>query len=237
MKRNLFIYIVCLLSVFRSEAQYSVNGSATQDNCHCYTLTQNIGLQFGAVWNNNRIDLNQSFDFTFQVYLGCVDANGADGIAFVLQNISTTIGTTGSGGGSMGYFGISPAVGVTLDTYQNTSPDNDPYYDHIAIQLNGNTDHNSINTITPLTQASATSTNIEDCQNHTMRIVWNAVTKTMTVYFDNVLRLTILLIQFLVVTAWCTGVSQEPPEDCLMFKNSVLSLRLLFISCPIKKSA
>jgi gliding motility-associated-like protein len=180
--------LIFTLSFFSSKAQYSINGSASLNSCHCYTLTQNVGGQFGAVWNNNRIDLNQSFDFTFQVYLGCVDFNGADGIAFVLQNSSTTIGTTGTGGGSMGYLGISPAVGVTLDTYQNTSPDNDPYYDHIAIQLNGNTDHNNVNTITPLTAISASSDNVEDCQNHTLRIVWNSVTKNMAVYFDNALR-------------------------------------------------
>lgn len=187
MKRLVYILILTV-SFFFSEAQYSINGSASLNSCHCYTLTQNVGSQFGAVWNNNKINLNQSFDFTFQVFLGCVDGNGADGIAFVLQNSSTTIGTTGNGGGSMGYYGITPAVGVTLDTYQNGSPDNDPYYDHIAIQLNGNTDHNSVNTITPLAAISATGNNVEDCQNHLLRIVWNAVTKNMAVYFDNVLR-------------------------------------------------
>jgi gliding motility-associated-like protein len=39
-------------------------------------------------------------------------------------------------------------------------------------------------------QASAASDNIEDCQWHTFRIVWNAVTKTITVYFDGTQRLT-----------------------------------------------
>lgn len=174
-----------------SQAQYSVNGSAVQNTCRCYTLTPNITTQFGAVWNNNKINLNQSFDFTFQVFLGCTDANGADGIAFVLQKTSTTIGTTGTGGGSMGYFGINPAVGVTLDTYQNTSPDNDPFYDHIAIQLNGNTNHLSANTITPPTPISATNNNVEDCLNHNLRITWNATTKNMVVYFDAQQRLSV----------------------------------------------
>ncbi len=174
-----------------SQAQYSVNGSAVQNTCRCYTLTPNITTQFGAVWNNNKINLNQSFDFTFQVFLGCTDGNGADGIAFVLQKTSTTIGTTGTGGGSMGYLGINPAVGVTLDTYQNTSPDNDPFYDHIAIQLNGNTNHLSANTITPPTPISATNNNVEDCLNHNLRVVWNATTKNMIVYFDAQQRLSV----------------------------------------------
>ncbi len=186
--KQFYLMLSLVFVMYGANAQYSVNGSAIQDNCRCYTLTQSITTQFGAVWNNNKINLNQSFDFTFQVFLGCTDANGADGIAFVLQKTSTTIGTTGSGGGSMGYFGINPAVGVTLDTYQNSSPDNDPSYDHIAIQLNGNTDHNSPNTITPPTPISATSNNVEDCQNHNLRIVWNATTKNLSIYFDGQLR-------------------------------------------------
>ena len=189
--RYFFTLLILMIVSAHSQAQYSVNGSAVQNTCRCYTLTPNITTQFGAVWNNNKINLNQSFDFTFQVFLGCTDGNGADGIAFVLQKTSTTIGTTGTGGGSMGYLGINPAVGVTLDTYQNTSPDNDPFYDHIAIQLNGNTNHLSANTITPPTPISATNNNVEDCLNHNLRVVWNATTKNMIVYFDAQQRLSV----------------------------------------------
>jgi gliding motility-associated-like protein len=189
--RYFFTLLALTIISAHSKAQYSVNGSAVQNTCRCYTLTPNILTQFGAVWNNNKINLNQSFDFTFQVFLGCTDGNGADGIAFVLQKTSTTIGTTGTGGGSMGYLGINPAVGVTLDTYQNTSPDNDPFYDHIAIQLNGNTNHLSANTITPPTPISATNNNVEDCLNHNLRVVWNATTKNMIVYFDAQQRLSV----------------------------------------------
>ena len=166
-------------------AQYTLNGSATINNCHCYTLTPNILTQSGSVWNNNRIDLNQPFTFTFEIFLGCTDANGADGIAFVLQPISTSVGTTGSG---MGYGGITPAIGVTLDTYQNTIPDNDPFYDHIAIQLNGDLNHSSANTITPLTPISATTNDIEDCAWHRLKISWNPITTTLMVWFDDQLR-------------------------------------------------
>ena len=118
MKRIFFI--IGLFINFVAAGQYTINGNATQDNCHCYTLTQSINTQQGSVWNNTKIDLSQSFDFTFQVFLGCTDFNGADGIAFVLQPISTSVGTNGGG---MGFEGISPSVAVTLDTYQNSSPD------------------------------------------------------------------------------------------------------------------
>ena len=181
----LFIVLSMIACLNFATAQYTVNGNATQDNCHCYTLTQAINTQGGSVWNNNKINLNQSFDFTFQVFLGCADGNGADGIAFVLQPISASVGTSGGG---MGFQGVNPSVGVTLDTYQNSSPDNDPFYDHIAIQLNGDINHSSINTLTPLTPISAINNNVEDCQNHTVRIVWDAISKNMTVYFDGQLR-------------------------------------------------
>lgn len=185
MKKAFLILFLFYISLDCS-AQYTINGNASQNNCHCYTLTNNFLDQKGSVWNNNQIDLNQSFDFKFSVFLGCSDFNGADGIAFVLQPISLSVG---SSGGGMGFQFISPSVGVTLDTYQNASPDNDPYYDHIAIQLNGDINHLSSNTLTPYTPISATSDDVEDCNNHSLSVVWNAPTKNIKVYFDNTLRL------------------------------------------------
>jgi gliding motility-associated-like protein len=180
---------ICLLFFWNStiKAQYTVNGNAFRENCNCYTLTNNQLGQSGSVWNNNRIDLSQSFDFTFEVFLGCNDA-GADGIAFVLQPISTIVG---SSGGGMGFQGINPSLGVTLDTYQNSTPDGDPSYDHIAIQLNGDVVHTTANAITPLTPISATSNNVEDCQSHLLKIVWDAPSTTMTIFFDGVQRLSV----------------------------------------------
>jgi gliding motility-associated-like protein len=141
----------------------------------------------GSVWNNNRIDLTTSFDFSFIVYLGCGNQPGADGIAFVLQPISTSVG---GAGGSMGVGGINPSVAVTLDTYQNAGSDNDPAADHIAIQLNGDVFHNSANNISATVSASATSDNIEDCKEHVLRVNWNAATKIITAYFDGQQRVT-----------------------------------------------
>lgn len=109
------------------------------------------------MWNNNKIDLTQSFDFNFDVFLGSNDA-GADGIVFVLQPISTSVGSTGGG---LGYDGITPAVGVTIDTWQNGN-DNDPAFDHIAIQLNGNLNHNVANNIAGPVTAINGNNNIED---------------------------------------------------------------------------
>ncbi len=188
MRKLLSTAISCLL-LSVSHAQYVTNGNATQESCRCYTLTTTNADQHGTAWNINRIDLQQNFNFYFQVFLGCADGNGADGMAFVLQNAGLNAISTATGGG-MAIEGIAPLAAVTLDTYQNTSPDNDPAYDHIAIQINGNLDHNSANCLTPLTPISATSDNVEDCQNHILRVSWDAASKIMSVYFDGQLRLT-----------------------------------------------
>src|SRR6266487_808946 len=186
MKKLLIFFFLPLLGVFISKnslSQYILNGSATQNNCNCYTLTTANNTLSGSVWNSNKINLNNSFDFHFNVYLGCQDFNGADGIVFILQPISTRVGTTGEG---MGFEGITPSVGISLDTWQNFNR-NDPAYDHISIQLNGTVTHGA-DLAGPI-PASATSDNIEDCAWHVFRITWDASTKTLTTYFDGQFRL------------------------------------------------
>ncbi|MBB1284713.1 PKD domain-containing protein [Flavisolibacter sp. BT320] len=175
--------IVLLLSLQTGYGQYILNGSAQKVSCNCYTLTDERINQSGSVWNSNKIDLSQSFDFWFTVFLGCRDAVGADGIVFILQPVSTSVGTTGAG---MGFEGVSPSVGIALDTWQNLNQ-NDPDFDHISMQLNGSINH--AGDLAGPVAASIASNNIEDCQWHKLRIKWNAVTKTLTAYFDNVLRL------------------------------------------------
>jgi len=176
--------VVLTISFQQLVAQYTVNGNATRDNCHCYTLTPDVLTQSGSVWNNFKIDLTQSFDFNFEINLGCSDA-GADGIVFVLQPISTSVGTSGGG---LGFSGITPSAGVTIDTWQNTDI-SDPAFDHIAIQLNGNIDHaNSAANIAGPVTVLAASDNIEDCQWHTLRIQWDAVAKQLAAYIDGNLR-------------------------------------------------
>ena len=171
-----------------ASAQYTLNGSATKDDCHCYTLTPDVNTRSGSVWNNNKIDLTQSFTFTFNVFLGCTDALGADGIVFVLQPISTSIGSTGGG---LGFEGITPSVGVTLDTWQNTN-NTDPAYDHVAIQINGDLNHTSANNLAGPVRISAVSDNVEDCNWHILKITWDAPSRQYEVYFDGSLRLTLV---------------------------------------------
>lgn len=177
-----FLHGLLSCSSLFSYSQYILNGAATQNSCNCYTLTPAQFTQAGSVWNSNKINLTNPFDFWFNVNLGCVDANGADGIVFILQPISTSIGSTGGG---MGFSGISPSIGITLDTWQNMEY-NDPLFDHISIQSNGNVTHGS--DLAGPVQVSSSTDNIEDCQWHVFRISWDPVTQWLRAYFDNVLR-------------------------------------------------
>jgi gliding motility-associated-like protein len=183
-RKNIIISLCFLLThipVF-SFSQYILNGAAVQNSCNCYSLTPASFTQAGSVWNANKINLNNPFDFSFNVFLGCQDLNGADGIVFMLQPISTSIGSTGEG---MGFSGITPSIGITLDTWQNFNL-NDPVFDHISIQANGNPAHGG--DLAGPAQASSASDNIEDCQWHVFRISWNPATQSLKAYFDDHLR-------------------------------------------------
>jgi gliding motility-associated-like protein len=187
-------WLAFIITLFIGEnilAQYTVNGNAAQISCNEYRLTQAVNTQSGSVWNNIKIDLNQSFDFNFDVILsaaGFLNDGGADGIAFVLQPISTSVGTSGGG---LGYEGVNPAVGVTIDTYQNPN-NNDPTYDHIAIQLNGDIGHSSANNIAGPVTALSGNDNIEDGVWHSLHIQWDATTKTFSASVDGVLRVSVV---------------------------------------------
>jgi gliding motility-associated-like protein len=179
-----FLLFVLFAVPLRSQTNtYVLNGTATQDNCNCYTLTTATNFANGSVWNATKIDLSSPFDFSFNVNLGCKDSDGADGIVFILQTVATSIG--GAGGG-MGFLGVTPSIGITLDTWQNIDY-NDPAFDHISIQLNGNLNHGT-DLAGPIV-ASTTSDNIEDCQWHILRIKWDPATKIISTYFDGAFRL------------------------------------------------
>jgi gliding motility-associated-like protein len=190
-----FVAIFLLIAVFAGKPEtyaqvsnpYFLNGSASQDNCNCYTLTRDANNQSGSVWNIYKINLRDSFDFKFSVFLGSADDQGADGMAFVLQPISTNIGSLGGG---LGFDGVSPSIGITIDTWQNTN-NNDPAFDHISIQRNGDLNHNSLNNISGPVTALAGNNNIEDGNWHLFRIQWDPASKILRTYLDGIERLSV----------------------------------------------
>lgn len=170
-----------------AQSTYILNGAAQQKSCNCYQLTADAGNQSDTAWNRNKINLTNSFVYTFDVNLGCKDQNGADGIAFILQTQGTSLGATGQG---IGFAGVSPSVGIIIDTWQNNN-ENDPPYDHVGIQMNGVSDHASPNNLAGPVAASPASDNIEDCQWHIFKISWDAVAMVIDVEIDGVNRVTL----------------------------------------------
>ena len=156
---------------------FILNGDATIQPGNVFQLTPAIGNQSGSVWNNIQINLNNPFHFNIDIFLGC-NNGGADGIAFVLQPISTSLG---SSGGGLGYLGISPSFAIEFDTWQNSS---DPSYDHIAIQKNGFLNHNGGNNLAGPVGFPPANYQIEDCAWHSAVFMWNPATQTFSLDFD-----------------------------------------------------
>jgi len=188
-KTVLFVAVLVAFAASANAQNYTANGSTVSNGGNCYTLTPNANGQNGSLWSQNRIDLRYNFDIKYSVYLGN-NPGGADGMAFVLQRSGNTI--QGSSGSGMGYGGISPSIEVEYDTYVNSDYQAyDPLYDHLALMVNGEYHHYyngvGVNPV-PLTNLSGGS--VKDGQYHTSRIVWNATSKNMTVYFDGVQKFT-----------------------------------------------
>lgn len=182
-------YLLLCLALFSFSSQqlwgqdFFLNGSATQTNDTCWVLTPDELWKSGSIWNEQKINLNESFQVLMDMYLGCRDADGADGIVFGFQPVSTSVGTQGEG---IGFQGVKPSLGIEFDTWQNNNL-GDPFNDHIAIIRDGNMNHNSPTTLAGPVQAG--NGNIEDCKWHSLRVNWDVSTHTLDVWFDCQLRL------------------------------------------------
>ena len=75
--------------------QYQLNGDAAQITPDCFVLTRDETFSVGSVWYQEKVDISKSFDVYLDIFLGNKDANGADGMAFVLQPHNTNLGSAG----------------------------------------------------------------------------------------------------------------------------------------------
>lgn len=186
---SLFSYAVCASAL---EAQsYFLNGNATALGNDCYAVTPALNTQSGTVWYADQLDLSQAFYLEFDMNFGNNDADGADGMVFVMHTLGTD--AIGLGGMGMGFEGFNPSFGIEFDTFMNSPPNSgnlsDPEYDHMAFLRNGNVNHTNANNISGPIQVSASSANIEDGLYHNVRISWEPATSTISCFFDCELRL------------------------------------------------
>jgi hypothetical protein len=189
------------LSPINAAAQFTLVGDALQQGSNCVRLTPALNNKRGGMWYNTQTNLNCPFDYTYLVNLGNKDADGADGIAFVLlKKASVDANTLGMPGEGIGYgTGIwndnnnnytimQPALAIEIDTWHNGNFDlvNGEQCDHMSIHQNGLYK----SPLLPPVSALADNCNIEDGQYHTFRVKWDPVSKTIQAYMDGILRIT-----------------------------------------------
>ena len=180
MRTHSIVFLLALLLAVTGQAQtYFLNGDASFLGDDCYQLTPNLNTQNGTVWYADQIDLTQPFTIEFLMNLGSIDANGADGMVFVLQQEGTS--AIGESGGGMGYLGFNGTIGVEFDTWQNTNY-NDPVQDHIAVVSDGDINHASGNTLAGPVFMNNLGTNQENGQDHIVKIQWLPEFTTLRVF-------------------------------------------------------
>ena len=186
MHRLLFIAF-CLFNGQLIFAQaYTVNGDATDLGNDCYILTPELNNQIGTIWYNEQVNLTEPFDIQFTANFDNNDPAGADGMVFVFQQVSNEV--LGLDGGGLGFDGFEPSVGIEFDIWQNGNR-SDPTFDHLAILRDGSVDHESPQNLAGPVQASSTSQNIEDSEDHVVRISWNPENQRLVCFFDCELRI------------------------------------------------
>ncbi|MEM6964338.1 MAG: gliding motility-associated C-terminal domain-containing protein [Bacteroidota bacterium] len=156
-------------------------GTATNSG-NCIQLTSAINTQLGCAWDSNQEDMTQVIEKIVVLNFGN-NNGGADGITLGFQNAPTGINTCGIGGGGIGADGIPNSFIIEFDTWDNGVAVGDIPQDHAAIFVNG-VNANPINGPVALNGG-----NIEDGQDHVVRIVWDGGTFAYEVYFDEVLVL------------------------------------------------
>lgn len=172
--------------------QFRLQGTAVQSGPLSYTLTTEGLTQAGMITNIYPLDLRTSFSLNFQLNFGTLDANGADGFAFLLNNACTPQLGTGAG---LGVTGINNSLIVEFDTWNNNAAFNDVPEDHIGIYSNGqlNQAGNVMDgTLQPVCMLPNCG-NVEDGSWYDITIQWQYVSplqQRLSVFFNGILRAT-----------------------------------------------
>ncbi len=135
---------------FTNTDNLSINANAhttTTGDGRVLRLSSSTTWDYGSAFSTMPIHAGKfSTHFSFRISNagGIVDdpgQTGADGIVFVVQNVSSGVGGAGQG---IGYENIGTSVGVEFDTWYN-SYNFDPNSNHVGINWGGNIKHNGNN--------------------------------------------------------------------------------------------
>jgi len=113
---------------FNSVVGLTLNGDAAQSGS-VLVVAPNLEGQAGSAWRTTaKAHLSAGFDTTFTFRMA---TDGADGMAFVIQDDATT--ALGSGGSGLGFEGIPRSLAVEIDTF-GFFPESD---NHVSVQTRG----------------------------------------------------------------------------------------------------
>lgn len=91
----------------------------------------------GSVFSSQKLPTN-TFSTFFAFDITKPGNGGADGIVFILQNKSASLGGNGQG---MGYFGVTESIAIEFDTWKNDPHDPDGH--HMALLTDGRITHDT----------------------------------------------------------------------------------------------
>lgn len=153
-----------------------------------YQLTPDKGMQVGAVFGKEKVNLSKPFHTKIAIYLGTKDGNGADGISFMFQNDAKGLDAISSenirkGGGTLGLDGLRNTFAIEFDTWSNGSWANDIGDDHTGITLSREGQAISPNDLSNLMPAYSLG-NIEDGKYHQVEVLWDPTKKKIDYRFD-----------------------------------------------------
>ncbi|EUJ25098.1 hypothetical protein PGRAN_00090 [Listeria grandensis FSL F6-0971] len=165
-----------------------VPGKSSTIDKNVVTLTTNKANQVGGLWSdaNNKVELTKNFHLEAELYMGD-NSNGADGMAFVMQNDPRGSNAIAASGGALGLYTnsyIKNALAIEFDTYINDDTASaaawdkgiNPRNEHMAITVpsaDSVIQHNALNVL-------PNGTYFEDGQKHPLIIDWDARTKTLS---------------------------------------------------------
>lgn len=130
-----------MLADFSDISHLTLNGNAktiTTPHGTVLRLTPAKRLQSGSAFSTVKVNTHQfSTYFQFKITEPGGVQSGGDGFVFVVQPVSSDVG---SKGGGIGYKGIPNSIGIEFDTWDNQKekePYNDHDANHVGINING----------------------------------------------------------------------------------------------------
>ncbi len=144
--------------------------SAAAVTSNVLRLTPNLTSRVGSAFLTTPVNIgaNTSFATRF-VFRQHGSADGADGLAFVVQG--DAVNALGAAGGGLGYAGIPKSIAVEIDSYLSPF---DPSANHLGILSNGDS--------TIHLQQHTPAFDMEDGTSHTVWVEYDGPADTLRVY-------------------------------------------------------